>query len=215
MLRVLIIESEPDRLNMLVAALQTKDCEILTSMNSACTLHEEVTALHPDIMIIAQDSPDRDTLEQICVSNQYCPRPIVMFTDDARPESIRTFCAWLMSEALPKGDLQPLVDAIADPNPRVAETAAAALADRRWEAGPEFLRLLDAGERVPRTVAAFFEAHVVEGSIPGLLRALRRAPAGSDLRKAYGMALATQTMRHDLGDDPGAWDRAFATRFPK
>lgn len=89
MLRVLIIESQPDRLGMLVAALKTSDCEVLTSMHAARTLHEEVTALHPDIMIIAQDSPERDTLEQICVANQNCPRPIVMFTDDARPESIR------------------------------------------------------------------------------------------------------------------------------
>lgn len=89
MLRVLIIESQPERLDMLVAALKNSDCEVFTSMHSAHTLHEEVTALRPDIMIIARDSPDRDTLEQICVANQDCPRPIVMFTDDARPESIR------------------------------------------------------------------------------------------------------------------------------
>lgn len=89
MLRVLIIESQPERLDMLLAALKTSDCEVIPSMHSARTLHEEITALRPDIMIIAQDSPDRDTLEQICVANQDCPRPIVMFTDDARPESIR------------------------------------------------------------------------------------------------------------------------------
>lgn len=89
MLRVLIIESEPERLKMLVGALKTADCEVFTSIHSARTLHEEISALHPDIMIIARDSPDRDTLEQICVANQDCRRPIVMFTDDARPESIR------------------------------------------------------------------------------------------------------------------------------
>lgn len=89
MLRVLIIESQPDRQDMLVAALKTANCEVFSSMHSARALHEEVTALRPDIIIIAQDSPDRDTLEQICVANQDCPRPIVMFTDDARPESIR------------------------------------------------------------------------------------------------------------------------------
>ena len=89
MLRVLIIESHAERLAMLVPALQAADCEVITSMHTARTLHIEIAALHPDIVIIAQDSPDRDTLEQICVSNQDCPRPIVMFTDDARPESIR------------------------------------------------------------------------------------------------------------------------------
>ena len=74
---------------MLVSALQAADCEVITSTHSARTLDIEVAALRPDIVIIAQDSPDRDTLEQICVANQDCPRPIVMFTDDARPESIR------------------------------------------------------------------------------------------------------------------------------
>ena len=89
MLRVLIIESQPERLAMLVSALQAADCEVIASTHSARTLDIEVAALRPDIVIIAQDSPDRDTLEQICVANQHCPRPIVMFTDDARPESIR------------------------------------------------------------------------------------------------------------------------------
>lgn len=89
MLRVLIIESQPERLAMLVPALEAAQCEVLTSQSSARHLHSEIAALRPDIVIIAQDSPDRDTLEQICVANQDCPRPIVMFTDDARPESIR------------------------------------------------------------------------------------------------------------------------------
>ena len=89
MLRVLLIESQPERLAMLIPALEAADCVVMTSMNSACHLDVEVATLRPDIVIIAQDSPDRDTLEQICVANQDCPRPIVMFTDDARPESIR------------------------------------------------------------------------------------------------------------------------------
>ena len=89
LLRVLVIESHSERLAMLVPALQAADCEVMVSTHTARTLHEEIAALLPDIVIIAQDSPDRDTLEQICVSNQDCPRPIVMFTDDARPESIR------------------------------------------------------------------------------------------------------------------------------
>ena len=89
MLRVLVIESQPERLAMLIPALEAADCVVMTSMNSACHLDVEVATLRPDIVIIAQDSPDRDTLEQICVSNRDCPRPIVMFTDDARHESIR------------------------------------------------------------------------------------------------------------------------------
>jgi len=89
LLRVLIIESQPERLAMLIPALEAADCEVMATLNSARALEVQIAALRPDIVIIAQDSPDRDTLEQVCVANQDCPRPIVMFTDDARPESIR------------------------------------------------------------------------------------------------------------------------------
>ncbi len=89
MLRVLIIESQPERLAMLIPALEAADCEVMASINSGRSLDGQIAALRPDIVIIAQDSPDRDTLEHLCVANQDCPRPIVMFTDDARPESIR------------------------------------------------------------------------------------------------------------------------------
>jgi hypothetical protein len=39
-------------------------------------------------------------------------------------------------------DLQPLIDAALDPDPLVAGHAGSALADRRWESGPLFLRFL-------------------------------------------------------------------------
>ena len=74
---------------MLIPALEAADCEVMATLNSTRALEAQVAMLRPDVVIIAQDSPDRDTLEHICVANRDCPRPIVMFTDDARPESIR------------------------------------------------------------------------------------------------------------------------------
>ncbi len=88
-MRVLIVENQPERLAMLVPALEAKGCVVMAILNSARSLDVQVHALKPDVVIIAQDSPDRDTLEHICVMNQDCPRPIVMFTGDGSPESIR------------------------------------------------------------------------------------------------------------------------------
>jgi len=88
-MRVLIIEDQPDRLAMLVPALEAAGCVVMATLNSARALDAQIQALRPDVVIIAQDSPDRDTLEHICVVNQDCPRPIVMFTDDGSAESIR------------------------------------------------------------------------------------------------------------------------------
>ena len=88
-MRVLIVENQPERLAMLVLALEATGCVVAATLNSARSLDVQVHALKPDVVIIAQDSPDRDTLEHICVANQYCPRPIVMFTGDGSADSIR------------------------------------------------------------------------------------------------------------------------------
>ena len=89
MLRVLIIEDQPERLALLVPALEAADCLVMATLKTSGSLDAQVRALQPDAVIIATDSPDRDTLENICVANQGCPRPIVMFTDDSSRESIR------------------------------------------------------------------------------------------------------------------------------
>jgi response regulator NasT len=88
-MRVLIVENQPERLAMLVPALEAVGCVVAATLNSVRSLDLQIHALLPDVVIIAQDSPDRDTLEQVCVANQDCPRPIVMFTGDGSAESIR------------------------------------------------------------------------------------------------------------------------------
>lgn len=88
-MRVLVVENQPERLAMLVPALEAAGCVVAATLNSARSLDVQVQALRPDVVIIAQDSPDRDTLEHICVANQDCPRPIVMFTGDGSADSIR------------------------------------------------------------------------------------------------------------------------------
>ncbi len=88
-MRVLIIENQPERLAMLVPALQAAGCVVAATLNSARSLDAQVRALRPDVVIIAQDSPDRDTLAHLCVANQNCPRPVVMFTGDGSTQSIR------------------------------------------------------------------------------------------------------------------------------
>lgn len=89
-MRILIVENQPDRLAMLVPALEAAGCVVTAILNSARSLDAQIQALKPDAVIIATDSPDRDTLENICVANQGCPRPIVMFTDDGSTEAIRS-----------------------------------------------------------------------------------------------------------------------------
>lgn len=88
-MHVLIVENQAERLAMLASALEANGCVVMAALDSARSLDAQIAALRPDVVIIAQDSPDRDTLEHICVANQDCPRPIVMFTGDGSAASIR------------------------------------------------------------------------------------------------------------------------------
>jgi response regulator NasT len=49
----------------------------------------QVRAVEPDVIIIDRDSPDRDTLEHVCMVTRDQPRPIVMFADDGDRMAIR------------------------------------------------------------------------------------------------------------------------------
>lgn len=113
-MKILIIENQPERLAMLAPALESAGCAVAATLNSARSLDAQVQALRPDVVIIATDSPDRDTLEHICVANQGCPRPIVMFTGDGSPESIRAATqAGVTSyvvDGLDPGRLRPILD---------------------------------------------------------------------------------------------------------
>jgi len=112
--------------------------------------------------------------------------------DATRPVQLRIMCAWLVSQTVPISEVQPLRKAISDPDTRLSEAATWALADRRWEAGPEFLRLLRSGTGPQLVVAQFFETYIIEGSIPSLREALARSPKGSPLRESLSKALRTQ-----------------------
>ncbi len=87
-LKILLVEHEVGRLAPLKAALDGQGYRVEASEH-ARLLHDQVMQFEPDVVIIGVDSPDRDTLEGLCVMNQDCPRPVVMFSDDGDPQAIR------------------------------------------------------------------------------------------------------------------------------
>jgi response regulator NasT len=88
-LRVLIVESPSERPTILVPAVEAAGCKVMATLDSARNLGAQILVRQPDVVVIAQDSPDRDTLKYLCAANQRCPRPIVMFTPDGSPDMIR------------------------------------------------------------------------------------------------------------------------------
>ncbi len=89
-LRVLLVDETFERAALLKHALQEAGCRIAAHVSSSADLPGLVAELNPDLIILDTESPDRDTLENLCVIKRDQPRPIVMFTHDNDSEKIRS-----------------------------------------------------------------------------------------------------------------------------
>ena len=81
-LSVLLVDDDPARAAIVEPALRAAGYEVVTVVDTATEMLAQVRAMKPDVIIIDRDSPDRDTLEHVCMITRDDPRPIVMFTQD-------------------------------------------------------------------------------------------------------------------------------------
>jgi len=88
-LRVMIVDSDSLRSRNLRGALTLAGYHVVAELKESLALPDAVQGLKPHIVIVAADSPDRDTLEHISVTTRNAPRPVVMFTQDGDSASIR------------------------------------------------------------------------------------------------------------------------------
>jgi response regulator NasT len=52
-------------------------------------LHERLTALAPDVLVVDAESGARDAIEHVVWASREAPRPIVLFTDEHDPAHVR------------------------------------------------------------------------------------------------------------------------------
>ncbi|PZR33651.1 ANTAR domain-containing response regulator [Caulobacter segnis] len=82
-MRVLIID--PDEARAALVAEGLAGVKPLTVVRAPAFDEVEAAAFGPDVIVIASESPDRDTLESLRDANDHNPRPIVMFVDKSAP----------------------------------------------------------------------------------------------------------------------------------
>ena len=115
MLKVMIVDEIAERGDVLARELARSGYEVIAYVPSAFDLHRQVVALRPDIIIIDTDSPDRDTLENVCVVSRDEPRPVVMFTHDGDGDQIRAAVAAGVSayvvDGMAAGRIGPIIEA--------------------------------------------------------------------------------------------------------
>ena len=104
-LRVLLIDRDPERSAVVEQALVAVGHQVVGHGDSTIGLYDEVSRLEPDVIVIDTESPDRDTLEHICLLSERTPRPVVLFTDEQDGSIIR--------EAVRAGVTAYIVDGLA------------------------------------------------------------------------------------------------------
>lgn len=111
-MRLLVIDPDSAR-----AALVTEGLADMSPLDihHAVTLDQaQLASLKPDCVIIACDSPDRDTLESLREATQANPRPVVMFVDRSQPgvgeEAVRAGVAAYVVDGLQPGRVRPILE---------------------------------------------------------------------------------------------------------
>ncbi|RAK63113.1 ANTAR domain-containing response regulator [Phenylobacterium kunshanense] len=78
-MRVLVVDPDPARAALVAEGLA--GVEPLDVRHCAVFDHREAAAFEPDVVVVASDSPDRDTIESLREATATNPRPVVMFVD--------------------------------------------------------------------------------------------------------------------------------------
>jgi response regulator NasT len=82
-MRVLVVDPDPARAALVTEGLA--GIEPLEVRQAALFDPAEAAAFQPDVIVVASDSPDRDTIESLRETTAVNPRPVVMFVDRSEP----------------------------------------------------------------------------------------------------------------------------------
>ncbi|MBC7165963.1 ANTAR domain-containing protein [Phenylobacterium sp.] len=111
-MRVLIIDPDPARAALVAEGLAGVDP--LEVRQAAVFVEAEATAFRPDVIVVASESPDRDTLESLREASAANPRPVVMFVDRSEPglaeEAVRAGVAAYVVDGLSTGRVRPILE---------------------------------------------------------------------------------------------------------
>jgi two-component system, response regulator / RNA-binding antiterminator len=82
-LRVLLIDDGAHHIGLIHDELSRQGHLVVGVLDTALLIHDCVLRLQPDVVIVDSESPSRDTLENLGAVSTNCPRPVVVFSEDA------------------------------------------------------------------------------------------------------------------------------------
>lgn len=84
--RVLLVDHNEQRRALVLEGLRDVSDMVVHFASGTLTMLDQIARHSPDLVIIACDTPARDTLEDLKRVTQTNPKPIIMFVDRSAPE---------------------------------------------------------------------------------------------------------------------------------
>ena len=111
-MRVLVIDPDPARAALVAEGLAGVDPLVVRHAQAFSI--QEAEAFAPDVVVVAGDSPDRDTLDSLREAGAANPRPVVMFVDRSEPglaeEAVRAGVAAYVVDGLAPGRVRAVLE---------------------------------------------------------------------------------------------------------
>lgn len=111
-MRLLLVDPDPARAALVAEGLA--DISPLELRRAAVFDERDLRAFTPDVVVIASDSPDRDTIEGLREATQANARPVVMFVDRSEPglgdEAVRAGVAAYVVGGLQPDRVRPILE---------------------------------------------------------------------------------------------------------
>lgn len=113
-IRILLIDEDPERATVLAEALQGKGYALVATLPPRELSAKRVQEIGADVIIVDMESPSRDTIDSMRQINADQPRPIVMFVDQSDESMIQEamqagVSAYIIDGMNPKR-VKPIID---------------------------------------------------------------------------------------------------------
>lgn len=88
-LRILVIDEDQERRQAMQTVLHENGYEVTVLDGLPMDLDGSIASIRPDVIFMDVDSPERDSLEQLCATSRNHAHPVILFTEDGNTETIR------------------------------------------------------------------------------------------------------------------------------
>ena len=113
--RILLIDSSEERCHALTSVLSNGGYEDVVTLEPSELTLELLFEINPHLILIDVESPSRDTLEQLILIRDHCPKPVVLLSQNENVQgihaAIQSGVTAYLTEGISSSQARPVIEA--------------------------------------------------------------------------------------------------------